>query len=286
MKKFFKILLLSMTFPLVSFSQSERDMKLSIRSNNSSQPTTSSQSRISSFELLDKQEIRRESQKPRSTHFVPTPPPVWGGIGGWNSWYRWGAPYSFVNFYDWDFRDRWGYTRPARIFQQSNGKNDTVLSKKNKVRVGINFSTRNELGGWFTIGRSVYFKGQFSKIITSDQSEFYNNPNVNFYNASVVWNDKRLEDISKGWTAYLGVGREFKNFGVNISLGFGQEEENFQFYDELNILSNNGKYSFRNFMNDYMTTSVGITHDYKFLSISADFDPIRKTFFLGTGFNF
>jgi len=286
MKLFFYVILIGLIFPLSSFSQSENDSKSAIRNNSKSQSTSSNQSRISSTEIFDKNEIRREQSTFKRERFTPPPPPMWGGIGGWNQWYRWGAPYSFYSFYDLDVYDRWGYRTPARIFQQSNGRQDTIFSRKNKVRLGINFSTKNELGGWITIGKSLYFKGQFNKIISSDKSEFYDNPNVSFYNASVVWNDKRLEDITKGWSVYFGVGREFKNFGVNISLGLGKEEENFQFYDELNILSNNGKYSFRNFVENYVTTSVGITHDYKFISISADFDPIRKTFFLGTGFNF
>ena len=52
------------------------------------------------------------------------------------------------------------------------------------------------------------------------------------------------------------------------------------------ILSNNGKYSFKNFVNNYTTLSLGLTYDYKFLSISADYDPVRNNFYLGTGFNF
>jgi len=284
MKKFIFCTILTLTVSISSFSQTERDVKLSIRTNTPSQ-SSSSQSRITSTEIFDKQQIRRENERPK-TIFIPTPPPAWGGIGGWNQWYRWGAPYSFNSFYDWDVYDRWGYRRPARIFQLSDGRRDTVLSKKNKVRLGINFSTNNEIGGWVTIGNAVYFKGQFNKIISSDRSEFYNNPDVNFYNASSVWNDKRLEDITKGWSVYLGVGREFKYFGVNLSLGIGNEQENYQFFDELYILSNNGNYSFKNFVDNYVSTSIGITHDYKFLSISADFDPLRKTFWLGTGFNF
>lgn len=284
MKKFIFCTILTLTVSISSFSQTERDVKLSIRTNTPSQ-SSSSQSRITSTEIFDKQQIRRENERPK-TIFIPNPPPAWGGIGGWNQWYRWGAPYSFNSFYDWDVYDRWGYRRPARIFQLSDGRRDTVLSKKNKVRLGINFSTNNEIGGWVTIGNTVYFKGQFNKIISSDRSEFYNNPDVNFYNASSVWNDKRLEDITKGWSVYLGVGREFKYFGVNLSLGIGNEQENYQFFDELYILSNNGNYSFKNFVDNYVSTSIGITHDYKFLSISADFDPLRKTFWLGTGFNF
>ena len=284
MKKFILFTILILTVSISTFSQTERDQKLSIRNNTPSQ-SFSTQSRTTSSEIFDKQEIRREQNRPKPQTFIPAPP-AWGGIGGWNQWYRWGAPYSFNSFYDWDVYDRWGYRRPARIFQLSDGKNDTVVSKKNKVRLGINFSTNNEIGGWLTIGNAVYFRGQFNKIISNDRSEFYNNPSVNFYNATSVWNDQRLDDITKGWSVYLGVGREFKHFGVNISLGLGNEQENYQFFDELNILSNNGNYSFKNFVDNYVSTSIGITHDYKFISINADFDPIRKTFWLGAGFNF
>lgn len=285
MKKFILFLGFILLVQFSTFSQTEKDQKLSIRSNSSSQ-SSSSTSRITSTESFEKQEIRREQHTPKRNTFTPAPPPMWGGIGGWNQWYRWGAPYSFDSFYDWDVYDRWGYRRPVRIFQQTNGKRDTVVSKKNKVRLGVNVSTNNELGAWFTVGKSVYFKGQLNKIMSGDQSEFYNHPDVNFYKASTVWNDQRLEDITKGWSVYFGIGREMKYFGVNLSLGIGTQQENFQFYDELNILSNNGKYSFKNFVDNYVSTSVGITHDYKFVSISADFDPFRKAFWFGAGFNF
>jgi len=285
MKKFILFLFLIFLVQFSTFSQTEKDQKLSIRNNTSSQSPTST-SRITTTESFDKQEIKREQYRSKQNTFKPPPPPMWGGIGRWNQWHRWGAPYFFNNVYDWNTYDRWGYRKPAKIFQHLNGKRDTIISKKNKVRVGINLSTNNELGAWFTIGKGVYFKGQFNKIISDDRSEFYNHPNINFYNASTVWNDQRLVDIIKGWSVYFGVGREMKHFGVNLSFGIGNEQENFQFYDELKILSNNGRYSFKNFIDNYVSTSVGITHDYKFVSISADYDPFRKTFWLGTGFNF
>lgn len=284
MKKFIFLSIFTLLLSVSSFSQTEKDQKLSIRTNTSTQ-SSSSQSRTTSTEIFQKQEIRNQNDRPKTNTFVP----VYHSHGnpwGFNRWNRWGAPSSYLDYYDWDFYDRWGYRRPARVYKQSTGKLDTIISKKNKVRVGLNFSTNDEIGAWFTIGKGVYFKGQFNKIVSHDQSEFYNNPEVNFYNASTVWGDKRLEDITKGWSVYLGIGREFKYFGVNLSLAIGNEQENFQFYDELNILSNNGKYSFKNFVDNYISTSVGITHDYKFISISADVDPIRKTFWLGAGFNF
>jgi hypothetical protein len=270
--------------PLLAFSQSERDQKANIRNNTQSQ-SSNSQAKINSNEIFQKQDIRRETQNPRQPVRI-NQQPIYRNPWGYNRWNRWGAPYSYMNFYDWDVYDRWGYRTPARIYQYSNGKTDTIVSKKNKTRLGINFSSNNEVGGWITLGKGVYFKGQFSKIISQDRSEYYTHPDVNFFNASSVWNDQRLEDITKGWSVYLGVGREFKNLGVNLSLGFGKETENYQFFDEYYQLSNNGKYSFKNFVDDYVTLSVGVTHDFKFLSITGDFDPIRKTFWLGTGFNF
>lgn len=284
MKKFIFSLIVILLVPILALSQTEKDQKLIIRNQNT--PTSSSSSsKITTTELFQKQEIRQESQRPTTQTYTPTTylPRYPYRVSRWN---RWGAPLNHYVYDEFYFTDRWGYRTPARIYHLRDGKTDTVVGKKNKVRIGVNFSTRNEVGAWFTLGREVYFKGGFNKIISSDKSQFYNHPDVNFYNANTIWNDRQLDDVIKGWSTYLGVGREFKNFGVNISLGFGKEENNYQFFDEYYVLSNNGKYSFRNFVDDYLTMSVGITHDYKFLSINADFDPIRKTFYFGAGFNF
>jgi hypothetical protein len=281
------LLFLLIFTPLFVLAQNEKEQKSNIR-NNTQSSTQNSPNRVTNTEIYQKQEIRRETQPPKQTIIIREQP-YYGrpwGFNSWDRWNRWGAPYSYVNYYDWDIYDRWGYRKPARIYQLPDGKNDTIVSKKNKTRIGFNFTSDNQVGGWITVGKGVYFKGQFSKYINQDKSEYYSHPDVNFYNATNVWKDQRLEDITKGWSMYLGVGREFKNIGVNISLGFGQETENFQFFDEYYQLSSNGKYSFKNFVDDYMTLSFGVTHDYKFLSINGDFDPIRKTFSLGAGFNF
>jgi len=270
--------------PIFVFSQSEKDQKANIR-NGSQTQSNNTQSRITTNEVFQKQEIRRESQTPKKQVIIHQRP-IYGNPWGWNRWNRWGAPYSYLDYYDWNIYDRWGYRTPARIYTYSDGKRDTIVSRKNKTRVGLNFSTDNQVGGWITVGKSIYFKSQFSKVISHDRSEFYTHPDVNFFNATSTWNDRRLEDITKGWSLYLGMGREFKNIGVNLSLGVGRETENYQFFDEYYQLSNNGKYSFKNFVDDYVTVSIGVTHDYKFLSLNAEVDPIRKTFWLGTGFNF
>jgi len=279
MKKLFGFLLLLLS--LMSNAQSERDQKLNIRTGTTS-ATGSGLSRTSSSELFQKQQIVNDSKK-------PSLPPIYNsnpGMIGWNRWNRWGAPYSFLGYDEFWMWDRWGYRYPVRVYQTNDGRRDTVSSKKTKTRLGLSLSTDNEIGAWITIGRAIYFKGQFHSLISSDKSEFYNVPEVNFYNATVGWDDQRLDDIVKGWSVYLGVGREFKHFGLNLSLGIGQDRNNFQFFDEYYVLSGNGKYSFKNFVDDYVSLSVGLNHDYEFLSVSADFDPIRKNFWLGVGFNF
>lgn len=281
MKMFIYTLTWLLLLPIFAFSQTEKEQKISIRtqSTSSNSSNTNSTSKVTTTELFQKQEIRQESQAPKTTTlFTPRP--------RLNSWSRWGAPYYYNSFYAFDNYDRWGYRRPARVYIKSNGEKDTVVNGKKKIRIGVNVSTRNELGGWFTIGNLVYFKAEINKIVSNDKSEYYSNPQVNFYNATTSWNDKRLEDIVKGWSAYFGVGREFKNFGVNLSFGFGNQIRNYQFFDELYVLSNNGNYSFKNYINNYATFSIGLTHDYKFLSINSNIDPIKKTLYLGAGFNF
>lgn len=281
MKKFIFSSLFILSVSICAFSQTERDQKTSIR-NNSVNINTPQPKYSNNQEIINKTIIRNSDPSPK---FLPIYPVI-RTPRSFYRWNRWGAPYQYRGFSEFYIYDRWGYQFPVRIYERDNGVRDTIRSKKNKFRFGVNFSPKSEIGGWFTLGRAVYVKGQINKMISKDISEFYTNPNVNFYNASTVWNDKRLEDITKGWSFYLGLGREFKNFGINLSIGVGEEQNYFQFFDEFYILSNNGNYSFKNFIDDYVSFSFGVTHDYKFLSLNADFDPIRKSFYLGAGFNF
>ena len=282
MRRFIFFLFFILSVPIFAFSQTEQQQKSAIRTQSNVSLNSTSSSRTMSSELFDKQTIRNESRRETTVPIVHTNP-FWNP---WNRWNRWGAPYSFMRYDDFFFFDRFGYRRPARIYYSNNNRIDTVVSRKTKTRLGLNFSSNNQLGGWLTVGRAFYFKGQFQKTLVTDRSEFYTHPDVNFYNATTVWGDQRLSDITKGWSLYLGVGREIKNLGINLSLGIGNETENFQFFDEYYQLSNNGKYSFRNFVDNYVSFSLGITHDYKFLSLNADVDPLRKNILVGVGFNF
>lgn len=290
MKRF---LLLVFLLPMMVFGQTEKEQKQQIKNGGTTQSSpTRPQPQQSTQEINQKREIRSNST--RNPNFNTPPnynfPPRWNsGFGPvWysNRWNRWGAPLNYHHYNDFYYSDRWGYRTPARVYYYKNGGQDTIISKQNKVRLGLNLSSNKEIGGWFTVGRDIYFKTSFNRTVSEDKSTFYNHPGVNFYNSTVVFSDKRMEDITKGWSVYFGVGREFKNLGVNMSLGFGQDVENYQFFDEYYELSNNGRYSFRNFVDNYTTLSVGLTKDIKSLSLSTDYDPIRKQFYFGLGFNF
>lgn len=285
------------------FGQSERSQKSAIRQGVPSSPRPSLPSpsygsqnqqsyntRPNSWESQKKYDIRRSEDRsrtqPRTIYTQPYPyfapfSPMWGG--GWN---RWGAPLNYWYYDDIFIPNRWGYQAPARIYYHEGRPADTIRSLKQKVRLGLSVGTWDLAGGWLTIGRETFFKAQLLSKISLDRSRFYTHPDVNFLNANTIWKDQRLADVQKGWVLYLGVGRELRNLGVNASIGFGRDERNFQFLDEYFELSPNGRYSFRDYSDRFVTISLGVTRDFKFLSVSADFDPIRNTIMLGTGFNF
>lgn len=296
-----KIILILLLLPTVILGQTERQQKEVIRSGGTqpqsqpqSQPQTSSPiSRPNEYQ--QKTQIRTENNTrnynlgttpnynigPRNPYNYTTP--------YYNRWNRWGAPFQYRSYYDFYYFDRFGYRAPARVYYKLDNTQDTIYSKQNKIRVGLNLSNKNKIGGWFTVGRDVYFKASFNKTVYADQSTFYTNITMDVVRPWLLNNPSqnyKLNDIRDEWSMYLGLGKEFKNFGANISFGFGYENEKYQYFDGTYILSNNGRYSFKNFADDFATMSVGLTHDYKSWSLSADYDPFRKDLYLGLGFNF
>lgn len=289
-----KILFILLVLPMVTLGQTERQQKEVIRSGGSTPQVSAPTPRTT--ETQQKTQIVTENNT-RNYNFGATrnynsnPRNPYNSYNPYylNKWNRWGAPLQYRTYYDFYMFDRFGYRTPARVYYKIDNSQDTIVSKENKVRVGLNLSNRNKIGGWFTVGRDVYFKASFNKTVYSDQSTFYTNISMDVVRPWVLNNPSqnyRLNDIRDEWSMYLGVGREFKNFGANISLGFGYENEKYQYFDGTYILSNNGRYSFKNFSDDFMCLSVGLTHDYKSWSFSADYDPFRKDMYLGVGFNF
>ena len=294
MRKSMFTLFLVVSLPILSFSQTERDQKIKIRTESQSQtprPAPQPSNSPRTPEVSQKIDLRNTNQRTTTQNYSFGTTPIYNSRPYYygNRWNRWGAPYSYSYYNDFYYRNNWGYRTPARVYYQIDGKRDTIYSKKNKTRLGLNMGLNNQIGGWFTVGRDVYFKASVNKTTYLNESTFYSNITMDVVQQWVNSNpaqNYRLHDIEEGWVVYLGVGKEFGNFGANISLGIGEERNYYQYFDGTYILSNNGKYSFNNFYDNYATLSIGITHDFKFLSFSFDYDPIRKDAYLGVGVNF
>lgn len=300
MKKFILFLIL---LPLLSLSQ-ERQQKQSIRQGTYS-PSMGSRSPMgmqsqprmgpNGSEYQQKQQFR-ENSRPKPGSNIPSGglyyyDPYWNWNGGWGwdwgwggnwRWQRWGAPIWFDNWYPWSYYDRWGYRQPARIYVTENGKTDTVRGVKQRLSFGIQM-TNNQLGGFFTIGRKGYFLLEYQRHRVQDRSTFY--PDLT-RDVVIPWEDKRLPNITRGGTLFVGGGSRFGKTGIHAALGIGKERVRQQYFDELFILSNNGRYSIPDFHENFLTVKLGAMRDFKFATLKLDYEPFRDNFGIGLGVNF
>lgn len=273
MKNLLVILLL---LPLSVFPQTERDQKLSFRNRTKTTQTTNT-------EQSEKTTIRRTEIDRRNT---PTNTPIFYGPSYYDyhrfDWIRWGAPiHGYSGFYPFYYYDRFGFRQPARIYTYENGKKDTIRGERQHIRLGLSFNTDNQIGGWFTYGNKRFFILEYSSYLSNDRSTYLSDLTMDIV---IPWNDQRLEDITKGGVIYAGGGYKLNRFGFYIMPGYGWERNNFQFFDEFYVLSNNGKYSFPNYKENYFTGKVGVIYDYKFLTTKVDYNPFRNIINLGVGF--
>ncbi len=290
MKKIILSLFLVVSLPFLLFSQSERMQKQSFRSpqiNSGSgfgyQRSQSIQSRPSIGEYEQKQSARRQNyvsidnNRP-GRYYVPYS--YWGTGWGWNNW---GAP-----MFGWDYWtpmyywNDWGYRQPARIYVYDNGKRDTIRGKKPIISLGVQSSAR-EVGGFFSIGNKTYFIFEHQRSNQRDKSFYYSD--ITMANA-IDWKDRRLADIEKTNTTYLGVGKRYKRSGIHASVGINNERVNYQYFDELFVLSNNGNYSFPNYNQTYWSLKLGALHDAKIVTFKGDYDLTNREVIIGLGVNF
>lgn len=288
MKKIILSLFLVVSLPFLLFSQSERMQKQSFRSPQISsgfnyQGSQSIQSRPSIGEYEQKQSARRQNyvsidnNRP-GRYYVPYS--YWGAGWGWNNW---GAP-----MFGWDYWtpmyywNDWGYRQPARIYVYDNGKRDTIRGKKPVMSLGIQTSDI-QTGGFFTIGNKHYFIVEFQTNNKKDQSTFYRDITMSDVRG---WNDLKMADITKLNTTYLGIGKRFKRSGIHLSLGFNTENSNYQYFDELYVLSNNGRYSFPNYRARFTSLKLGALHDAKIVTFKGDYDLTNRRVIIGAGVNF
>lgn len=220
------------------------------------------------------------------------PPPIRRGDLGWNTpfvqtpwtWRGWGAPlYGYDFWTPGIYYDRWGYRNPSRVYHYDNGRRDTVRGRSLRFSFGVQASTGNHAGAFLTLGDRAYFIAEYNQIFQKDESLFY--PNLT-RDRVLPWNDQRLEDIRRGRTFYFGFGKKIARTGIHALVGIGSFEKRYQFFDELYVLSNNGKYSITEFKENFVTIKIGALHDLKRVTLKLDVDPIRKQAFFGAGVNF
>lgn len=271
-----KKLIFVLTFiPFLVFSQNEKNEKMAFR--NGTKPSQSN-----STESSQKTNIREDNlSRKKQTFGNPTIfEPVYYDYDRLN-WIRWGAPISgYSHFYPMYYYDRFGFRQPARVYVYGDNKRDTVRRERQHWRLGLSYNTDNQLGGWVTYGNKRFFMVEYMSYLTSDQSSFVPNLTMDYV---MSWNDKRLEDITYGGVVYMGGGFKINKFGVYIMPGYGWDRNNFQFFDEFYILSNNGKYSFPNYNENYFTGKIGGIYDNKYLSAKIDYNPFRNNVNFGIG---
>lgn len=197
----------------------------------------------------------------------------WGW--GWNRWDMWGAPGFGWNFWQpaWYFND-WGYRQPARVYVYDNGKRDTIKGKKPVISFGIQRTTDNQVGGFFTIGNKGYLIMEYNSSVERDNSSFFPYGDITQVDFPLV------NDLVQRNSFYIGAGKRIKRTGVHFMIGSVSEDVKWRGRDDL------GYITFPKYLDRFTTMKVGALHDFKNLTIKFDYDPIinSKTFGLGVNF--
>lgn len=257
-------------FPFYLFCQTEQQEKLSIRKN--------SNISVSGSEPSVKTQIREETRYNKNTVSQNNINQLWYFDNLNNDWQ---SPIGgFRSFYPYFYYDRFGLRHPSRIYNMNDGTKQEIKKTRQHWRLGLSFNTKNQIGGWIGYGNSKFILVEYSSFINNDESSFI--PGLTM-DKVLSWNDKKLDDISLGGTLYVGGGLKFNQFGVYICPGYSWEINNYQYFDEFYILSNNGKYSFPNYERNFFTGKIGVIMDYKFLTTKLDYNPFENYINLGVG---
>lgn len=262
-----KKLIFLLFFPVFVFSQNfERQQKQQIRSSGtySPSPSLSQSSRPSytpqSSEFSQKYSVREQNRSYYNRNDkrpVIINDPYWNNWGwGWN---RWNPMVGWNSFSPYFWYDDWGYRNPGRIYIYDNGKTDTLKRRVPHGTFGVQYNTENEIGAWVTFGTKVYFIVDYTRNNSNRIGTYY--PSLTL-DKVLPWNDRKLADEVSTNMFSVGVGRKIdKRVGVHLSLGVGNEERRFKYYDEMFVLSNNGEYTFLNYKKTITTVKIGTVID-------------------------
>jgi hypothetical protein len=192
---------------------------------------------------------------------------------GWNRWDMWGAPAFGWNFWNPGFYlNDWGYRQPARVYVYNNGKRDTIKGKKPVISFGIQKTTDNQVGGFFTMGNKGYFITEYN--FTHDRSTFYRYGRLGSIDFPLV------DDLVKLNSFYVGFGKRIKRTGVHFMVGSVNEIVRYRGKDD------DGYITFPKYSNRFTTIKIGTLHDYKNFTLKVDYDPLIRNGTFGLGINF
>lgn len=194
---------------------------------------------------------------------------------GYNRWYSWGAPYYGYDYYtNGYYFNRWGYREPYRVYVYDNGKKDTIRGHMPHVSVGIQGTTDNQIGGWFTYGDRGYFIMDVSATFFRDNSTFFPYGNIGIVDFPLTNDFRRVSSL------YVGVGKKINRTGFHVMIGTVGENVRYRGYD------NYGYITFPKYDTRFMTFKFGVIHDYKNFTFKGDYDPKLVNLTFGAGINF
>lgn len=155
-----------------------------------------------------------------------------------------------------------------------------------RPRLGIQYSTNGSVDAWLTLGSTVYFVYEIGTKVSDDKSVYF--PHVPLSTA-VLWNDQRLEDVSRYLSWGVGAGKLFNNIGVHTTVNLVRVVKRYQFFDDTYFMTGGGKgvYTIPGHMDGHVTCKIGLIYETKFkLSIKSDYDPLRNDLSIGMGYIF
>jgi hypothetical protein len=187
----------------------------------------------------------------------------------------WGAPAFGWNFWQpmW-YQNDWGYRQPARVYVYDDGKRDTIRGKKPVISFGIQKTTNEQIGGFFTIGNKAYFIAEYNSTFERDNSTFFEYGNITQVDFPMV------SDLVERRNFYVGVGKKIKRTGIHMMIGSVTEDVKWRGKDDI------GYITFPKYRDRFTTVKVGALHDFKNLTIKFDYDPIIDNSTFGLGINF
>ena len=245
------------------------------RSTPSIQPSTPQRNDVSRWRNESPRESNRPTRTRPGSNIIARDPFFndWGW--GWNRWNMWGAPAFGWNHWNPGFYlNDWGYRQPARVYVYDNGKRDTIKGKKPIINFGIQKTTDNQVGGFFTIGNKGYFVVEYNASIERDNSTFFPFGNVTQIDFPLV------NDLIQRQSFYVGVGKRIKRTGVHMMIGNVSEDAKWRGRDDL------GYITFPKYLDRFTTIKIGTLHDYKNFTLKVDYDPIIRNGTFGLGINF